>query len=190
MFLNIKSFIMNVLSVLFVLARARVNKRGRCAIYCRITYLKKRKEFTTGIFIDPNDWRAKKQNSVNDIINKKLSLIKNEINQAFLFLEVNNEPFNVEDIYLKYRGVDIKYNRSVLQMFKEHNGRMEALVGKTYSKGTLSKFIQTKNHIQNFIKNTYNKSDIEFSELNMKFLDDLDFYLKIPASRYFPELPW
>lgn len=168
----------DILSILFVLAKARINKKGKCTVYCRITYLKIRKEFTTGIFIKPDDWNAKQQLSTDKQVNAKLSLIKNKLNQVFLFLEVNEKVFSVDDIYLKYKGEDTTAQKTILEVFKLHNDRMEALVGKTYSNGTLTKFKQTKNHIKNFINHAYRKRDLELSKLSMKFLSDLDFYLK------------
>ena len=168
----------DILNILFVLAKARMNKKGKCAVYCRVTYLKIRKEFTTGVFIKPDDWNAKQQLSTDKQVNAKLSLIKNELNQVFLFLEVNEKVFSVDDIYLKYKGEDATVQKTILQVFKLHNDKMEALVGITYSQGTLRKFIQTKNHIKNFISHTYGKRDLELAKLSMKFLSDLDFYLK------------
>ncbi|WP_339663168.1 Arm DNA-binding domain-containing protein [uncultured Polaribacter sp.] len=44
------------LSILFVLQKIKTNKKGQCPIKCRITFLKSRKEFSTGIFINPDYW--------------------------------------------------------------------------------------------------------------------------------------
>ena len=49
------------LSILFLLQRNRVNKQGKCPIRCRITYVKTRKIFSTGIFINPDYWEGGKQ---------------------------------------------------------------------------------------------------------------------------------
>lgn len=76
------------LSILFLLRRNRTNEKGVCAIECRITLDKQRKPFSTGIFINPEYWNASKQkahppNKGNNQVNTQLSLIKQEINQAF-----------------------------------------------------------------------------------------------------------
>ncbi|WP_242086548.1 Arm DNA-binding domain-containing protein [Aestuariivivens sediminis] len=49
------------LKVLFILVSSRVNKTYKVAIKCRVTYLKKRKECSTGLLINPKNWNAKKQ---------------------------------------------------------------------------------------------------------------------------------
>ncbi|MBE9489305.1 MAG: hypothetical protein IMY67_03335 [Bacteroidetes bacterium] len=56
---------------------------------CRLTYLEKRKQFSTGQFVNPNNWKCKQQivklpEPDSDIINTQLSLIKTKINRAFL----------------------------------------------------------------------------------------------------------
>jgi hypothetical protein len=45
------------LIVMFYLNRAKTNQKGICPIYCRITYLKKRKQFSTREFINPLSFR-------------------------------------------------------------------------------------------------------------------------------------
>ena len=101
------------LKILFVISKSRINKKGLVPVVCRIIYLGKRKPFSTGLFINPDYWNSKKQKAIppnkdNDFINTQLSLIKQDINQAFLFLQVNNDRFDVEDIYLQYKGENIK----------------------------------------------------------------------------------
>jgi integrase/recombinase XerD len=76
------------LSVLFVLQKIKMNKKGQCPIKCRITFLKSRKEFSTGIFINPDYWDSGKQKTShqstgNTLLNNKLSLIHQQINKAF-----------------------------------------------------------------------------------------------------------
>ncbi len=80
-----------ILKILFVISKTRINKKGLVPISCRITFNKKRKVFATGFFINPEFWYSKEQkakppNKDNNFINTQLSLIKQKINQAFLFL--------------------------------------------------------------------------------------------------------
>ena len=68
------------LSILFVLQAVKTNKKGLCPLRCRLTYLKTRKEFSTGIFINPKNWnsglqKASPPSGENTVLNNKLSLI-------------------------------------------------------------------------------------------------------------------
>ena len=95
---------MNKINILFLIDKTRVNRNNKAPIRCRITYLKEREIFSTGLFINPKNWSSAKQQTVhlnteNTQINTQLSLIKQEINQAFLFLQVGEKSFDVEDIF-------------------------------------------------------------------------------------------
>ena len=173
----------NRLLILFLLQKVRQNKKGECPIRCRITYAKKRKEFSTGFFINPKYWNSKAQeaqpsNNENDFTNTQLSLIKQQINQAFLFLQVNNSVFDVEDIVLQFKGKNIKSQKTLLEVFTMHNSKMNKLVGIEYTQSTMNKFIEAKSHTQDFIRDKYKRSDVLLESLSMKFIEDFDFYLK------------
>ena len=78
------------LNVLFVIDKSKPNKKGLCYIKCRITFIKNRKEFSTGLFINPSYWNSQNQtvhyDSVNNnYINTQLSLIRQKLHQAFYF---------------------------------------------------------------------------------------------------------
>ena len=177
----------NKLSILFLLQKVKLNKQGKCPIKCRITFHQDRKEFSTGLFVNPRQWdsglqKAKPPNDENTFINTQLGLIKNEINQAFLFLQVNEENFDVGDIYLQYKGDVSIRTKTILELFKEHNDRLEKLVGKEYSIATLWKFKQARDLLKGFIKYSLTKADYQFKDLDLKFVQDYEFYLKTEKS--------
>ncbi|MFT5216851.1 MAG: integrase/recombinase XerD [Glaciecola sp.] len=71
-------------------------------------------------------WNSKRQiakppNPDNNYINTQLSLVSQKINEAFLFLQVSNKSFDVEDIYLQYKGVNVKSHKTLLEVFELHN---------------------------------------------------------------------
>lgn len=173
----------NKLTILFYLLKARINKKGKCPIRCRLTYNDKRKEFSTGLFIQPDNWNSKKQKAFppseqNEILNSQISLISQKINKAFFMLQVQDMEFDVVDIMFAYQGKNVKKNRTFLETMALHNSRMGKLVGKSYAPRYYEKWLGTETLLRDFVKITYGKSDILLSSLTMKFLDDLDYYLK------------
>ncbi|MFV8342656.1 phage integrase SAM-like domain-containing protein [Flavobacterium sp. XS2P39] len=66
----------------------------------------------------------------------------------------------------------------VLEEFQKHNDEMTALLGKGYAKGTLDRFTITINHLRSFIRFKFNADDIEFTDLNLEFIKDFEFYLR------------
>jgi len=89
---------MNKLNILLVIRTNKTREDGKAPIRCRITYRKVRKEFSTGLFINPSLWDSKSQlvkppNEENEIVNTQLSLIRNKINQAFLLLQLQHNIY-------------------------------------------------------------------------------------------------
>jgi len=172
------------MKILFYIRRNKINTNNLCPLTCRITLDSGRKEFSTGLFINPDNWNASKQKAVppnidHNQLNTQLSLIKQDINQAFLLLQVQKENFDVEDIYLQYKGEAVKSAKSLMEVYTLHNDRMKKLVGIEYSSSTLKKFEESKNHIKSFIRNNYEKSNVLLEQLNIKFLNDFDYFLKV-----------
>ena len=102
---------MNKIKILFLISATRINKKGLVPLICRITYLGKRKPFSTGLFINPKNWSSAKQQAVplnteNTQINTQLSLIKQEINRAFSFTPSKNPCPNFGIVWLRRYGQD------------------------------------------------------------------------------------
>lgn len=98
------------LNTRMLLYKAKTNLSGKCPIRCRVTYSKKRKEFSTGLFINPSNWNSKQQlvkppEPDAEIINIQLSPIRTKIYQAFLILQIQENDFTVEDIYKTYKAI-------------------------------------------------------------------------------------
>jgi hypothetical protein len=92
-------------TILFVLNISKTNSKGLSPISCRITYQKKRKQFFTGISVNTNNWNSKQQlikppEPDENYINTQLSLIRQNLNQAFLFLKQPlKQPLNLTFIH-------------------------------------------------------------------------------------------
>lgn len=173
----------NILKLLFFVSRTRINKRGLVPIICRITYKGKRKRFSTGLFIRPNEWyselqKAKPPNSENDFINKELSLIRTNINKAFLFLQVQEIDFNVMDIYKQFIGEDLTQSMTLLEMFDFYTQRQKKLIGIETSEASIKRILKTREYVELFINFYYKKKDYELKQLKLSFMNDFEYYLK------------
>ena len=49
------------LSIRFSIVKGRLNQKKLAPIRCRITFMKKRTAFSTGLFINPDHWDPKEQ---------------------------------------------------------------------------------------------------------------------------------
>jgi len=171
------------ISILFLLNKVKINKKGLCPIRCRITYQKKRRIFSTGLFINPEHWsssqqEAKPPNVENNIINAQLSLISQKINEAFLMLQVLPNEFDVDDIYKKFMGEDTKDEITILGACDLHNEKMKKLIGIDLNKLSWSRYVESRGKVAEFIKSKYKKSDLKLEQLDLRFIKGLEYYWK------------
>ncbi|MBF2709308.1 site-specific integrase [Flavobacterium soyangense] len=171
------------ISILFLIQKSKVNKQGKCPIRCRITFNEGRQEFATGLLINPNTWFSKLQltkppNEENNFVNAQLSLIKSKINQAFLYLQMKNDVFSVDDIYSQFKGVKTKKEFGIIEVYNMYNERIKKLVDIEIKLVTYKKYIESRNHLLGFVKWKFKSNDFKLKDLKFNFITDYEYYLK------------
>src|SRR5690554_1188031 len=174
----------NKLSILFLLQKSRINKQGKCPMRCRLLYQNKRYEFSIGHFINPNHWDSKSQqakppNEENDFINTQLSLIKQKVNQAFLFLQVNNPDFDVNDLYSQYKGKPLQKEYGVVEVYLLYLERIKKLIGIEIQMVTYKKYVESLSHLKSFVKWKFKTSDVKLNSIKFSFITEYEYYLKV-----------
>lgn len=172
------------ITIRFIIDKSKINRKAECPIKCRITYNKIRKEFATGLFVNPKHWTSKHQiakppNDENDYINKQLSLIKSKINKAFLLLQVQEGNFTVDDIHMLYKGKKPAREHNIVEQFESYLNMLKKLVGIDIKQATWNKFYYVKNNLKSFIKWKFKINDFPLKKLTLQFLIDFEFYLKV-----------
>jgi integrase len=171
------------ITILFVISANKTNQKGLCPLNCRITLNKDRKQFTTGLFVNPIYWENKLQkvNSIDDnykFINAQIKQIQTKINNIALVFQLQGEICTLDNIYNKYIGVEIKKKEYVLAYYKQYLAKIKKLVGLEIKDSTYNKFVYVGNHLELFLKWKFKKTDYPLEELSLQFLDDFDYYLK------------
>ena len=113
------------------------------------------------------------------ILNAQVSLISQQINEAFLWLQITSKAFDVDDIYRKYKGEDIKEEITILGAYDLHNEKTKKLIGIDFNKLSWSRYVESRRKVASFIKVFYKKSDVKLKSLDLKFIKDLEYYFKI-----------
>ena len=169
-------------NIRYILSKNKIRKDGKAPLMCRITYLDRRKQFSVGLFIDPLNWNNSLQEAdpPNDYsyLNSQLNLIKNKINQVFLYLQINNSEFTVDDIYNKFKGNTPKKELGVLEVYELFNSRIYKLIGKDLKKVTYRKYVESFVHLKSFIKTCFKANDFKLKDLKLNFLNEYEYYLK------------
>ena len=163
--------------------KSKENSKGVCPLYCRITYSGKRKQFSTGIFVDPGHWIAKKQLVITEAptarnLNGRLAVIRQKLQLAFLALDLEGTPFDVGDITAKYFGKKVRKEVTLVQYFRDYLARQSKLIGKDIKVSTWKKFDYVCSDVEAFLWAKYKVKDIPLRKLKGQFLEEFQYYLK------------
>lgn len=168
--------------LLFYLKKSKANASGKLPIYLRITIDGKRTEISTKRTIEIEKWSVEANKAIGrteDVreLNAYLDSLISRVYQSHRDLIQDNKEVTAETLKNKFLGVEEK-QVTLITLFKEHNKRVEKLIGKGYSTGTLDRYKTVFKHLQEFMKHNYNVSDICFNRINHKYITDFEFYLK------------
>lgn len=108
-------------TILFVISGVKTNSKGLCPLYCRMTLNKERKQFSTGLFVNPNHWvnklqKVNAQDANYKFINAQIEQIQIKINNIVLVFQLQDGDCTLDNIYNKYIGVEIKDNTLDMQI--------------------------------------------------------------------------
>jgi len=101
------------------------------------------------------------------------------MNQVFLWLQVQEGSFTVEDIYALYKGEKIKKEYNTIEYFEMFLERLKKLIGIDLKQATWNKFFYVNQHVKAFIRWKYDRNDYALKDLKLQFLHDFEYYLKV-----------
>ncbi len=169
-------------SMLFYVKKQKNYTSGDAPIYLRITVGGKRSEITTNRECNPEKWNGKSGRLIGtkeDIksFNAFLDNLQAKVYEAHSYLSENEKLITAETI--KHRLLGKSENaRMLIEIFREHNSKMAALVGKDFADGTLERYKTSLSHTQDFLRFQYNISDIDIKKIDHSFIAEYDFFLR------------
>ena len=169
-------------SLLFYLKKPKNYTGGLMPVYVRITVNGQRSETTTGRECEPAQWnsaagRLKGTKEEVKSFNAYLDDLQTKVYNAHRMLSEADELITAETIRNKFLGKAGK-SRYLIEIFKDHNKKVEALIGKEFAKGTLCRYKTSLKHTQDFLKWKYNLSDIGIKKVDHAFITEYEFYLR------------
>ena len=173
--LTIEAKIMDTLSIKFYLNKNSI-KGNRQKIYCRLLINRKKSEFATNHYIDPEKWDSAKQQPISCIlIQQDIAEIENKIftiRRDLLDREIKPTAKIIIDIL---KGDGRSRNRIDLitfyeQQFKEMKDKGES------AESTIRHYSGTLKILAMYFEYAKQKP-IKIAEVDYKFVKDLDYYL-------------
>jgi len=88
-----------------------------------------------------------------------------------------DEIITAQTLRNKFQGKEEKY-LTLIEVFKDHNQKMESLVGSEFKKGTAERYRTSLKHTIDFLTWKYNLIDIEIKKIDYIFISEYDYYLR------------
>jgi len=168
--------------LLFYVKRAKIDSNGKAPIYVRITVDGIRSELSIKRSVEIERWNTEagkvKGNSEEvKSINTYIDVVRNKIYDHHKRLIDANKKVTAEAIKNSFLGIGEK-EKTLVSIFQYHNKQVKALIGKEFAAGTHERYETVLRLLQLFLEKEYKVKDIAISDINHKFITDLEFYLK------------
>jgi len=165
----------------------------------RITVNGTPKEVSTGRECDPSKWnskanRVKGTTEAVKTMNGYLDTLVSKVSTIHTAMTAAAEEITAESIKLKYQGKDIK-RMQFLDVFREHNIQMEALLGNGFKPNTLKGYKTSLSHIEGYLEKEFRLADIDTRKIDHAFVTGYEFFLRttidcsaVSAAKYMKHL--
>ncbi len=158
-------------TVIFFLNK-RFEKNGKRKIYGRIFYKRKKSEFATNLWLEPEKWNHDLQSAVKaPLIMKKLTNMRTEIDEVVDRLKYEKKHIDhksISDYYLGRHLFDIGVVAYIRDVKKQKMKQVNL------SKETPAKYEQLANKLENYIRDTYGVADVDIKKVDNGFIIGLD----------------
>ena len=140
-----------MVSLLFYLRKYKQDRIGRSTIYVRITIDGKRAEFSTRRKVHPSAWDAaygKVLGFSQEVrqLNSYLSKIRTDLYLHADKLRGRDQVLTAVSLKESYLGLD-RPSKMLLEIFQEHNDRVNELIGEVFVAGTAERYKTAKSHL-------------------------------------------
>lgn len=169
-------------SILFFIKKSKTLSNGNVPIFVRITINGERSEFSLKRDIPIKRWDnvrhcSNGRSEADKQLNTYLQKIQAQLYQHHQDLIDVNHIVSAKMLADRFLGKD-ESRTSLIQLFEEHNSRIENLVGKEYSPLTLQRYNAALKHLKKFLAYNRIASDYPIKLINNKFITDFEYYLK------------
>lgn len=166
----------------FYVKEKKKDSKGEAPIYLRITINGERAEISTARRINPGLWDKVSEKALGKsesarVINSTLNTILGKVEKHFSGHDVKDERISVYQIINELKGKS-ENQMTLVKAYNDHINSMEKLVGIQYEANTIKRYRSSLNGLLDFMKTKLHKADIRLYELDTKFAESYDVFLK------------
>ena len=168
--------------ILFYLKRNASKPDGTVPVMGRITIDGTIGQFSCKMNVPPSLWDTKAgrmtgKSTVAVKTNITLDKMRVDINRHYQEIMQADGFATADKVKNVYLGLGVKQD-TFLTLFAKHNQEFSRKVGYNRAEGTYSKYCTIYKHMENYIKQDYNRNDIFIKELNLAFINGFEHYLR------------
>ncbi|MFO7616367.1 MAG: site-specific integrase, partial [Bacteroidales bacterium] len=169
-------------TIQFFIRTSRLLRNGEASISLRITVQNLRAEQAINRSVNPDQWDPIRGQSVaktadGRALNHYLEHIRNRVYDAQVALENRREQVTAESLRDEVFGLR-QDTSGILAYYQKHNDEMRPLVDKEFSKSTYTRHITSRKLVGLYIKDRYDKPDLDLRLITADFIRGYQAYLR------------
>lgn len=173
----------NTFAILFLIRKDKVNKLDEVPLYMRITINGTKAEYATGERVPLKIWdngKIKGNSGSAKRVKETMDVLRARVMELKRNYDASTEPLTVRYIIDTLNGkITTKtQSKSVMEVFKLHNGMVYNLIGVDYAQATYTRYETTLKHIKEYMKKKYKVSDLLLTDLDYDFIRGYEIYMK------------
>jgi len=168
----------------FHLKKAKNEKQLERSIYLKVTVNGAFCEVSTKRKCEPSKWnvaagRVEGKTEAAKSVNSYLDVLQRKVFDYRKQLFDDDKPLTAANIKMLLQGREINRPKHMLmEIFKQHNDQIRALLGREYAAGTLERYETSYKHTSKFLQWKYKVTDMDITGLNYEFMAEYEFWLK------------
>ncbi|MCE7070517.1 site-specific integrase [Dyadobacter sp. CY327] len=168
--------------LLFYLKRPKNYNSGKMPVYLRVTANGKRFELAIKRECDPDRWNLETGRMIGSKeeakrLNSFLDSLQSKVHEAQQVLLNSGKAITADSIRNVLLGIEDR-PKMIMEIFKEHNHEMQALIGKDFTRSTYNRYEAAFRNVKEFLLFKYMVSDVSLDKLDYSLISAYAFYLK------------
>ena len=174
------------LKVSFYLKRERKNETNSKTVYPvigKIIIGRSIAQFSSKLIVPEYLWNVKagratgKSHDATEL-NREINKINLLIHSHYSEILKRTGKVTAVDVKNAFQGI-ASTQKTLLVLFEEVMQEFYLRIGIDRAKSSYLQYVSTQKHLQRFLKEKYNLRDIPLSQLDLPFIENFDFYLRI-----------
>lgn len=170
-------------TISFFIKRTKLTKNQEAPIFLRITVDGERSEVSIKRSINPTFWDVQKEAAdPRSLYGNGLNQFLNQIRyQIYLYqkdLIDRNKEISAQSLKNAYLNINEEGNKTILQVYQEHNDNLKVMINKGVSEGTYERHVTSRKHLERYIDANFKGKDINLKDIDHAFIVKYETFLR------------